>query len=97
MYSGVPMMVPSEVCPGECAPSSSLAMPKSSTFTKWGVRSCRTRKMFSGLRSRCTTPLRWAAWSASHTWVRIGTITEGGCGLPVSEDRGLPSRYSITR
>jgi hypothetical protein len=43
--------------------SSSLASPKSRSFTvpPWSTR------MFEGLRSRCTTRLRWAYWVASQT------------------------------
>ncbi len=45
---------------------STLAMPKSSTFTVKGTPAVRgsARKTFSGLRSRCTTPARCAAASA---------------------------------
>ena len=53
MYSGVPMSTESVVC--TVFESDSLLMPKSSTFT-WSPTAVGTRKMFSGFRSRCTTP-----------------------------------------
>ncbi len=52
MYSGVPIIVPAAV---SRVWSAALAIPKSviRTFPD------RSRRMFSGLMSRWTTPLRW--------------------------------------
>ncbi len=69
------------VCDALVAPScTSLAMPKSSSLTVNSIPSRRgtARKMFSGLRSRWTRPMRWAAaraWQScrntSRTWVGL--------------------------
>ena len=53
-YCGVPTIVPGIVSVCGCSPrgaSTARARPKSSSFTPSGVR-----KMFDGLRSRCTMP-----------------------------------------
>ncbi|MGC4122506.1 MAG: hypothetical protein QM765_49600 [Myxococcales bacterium] len=98
MYSGVPTTRPAAVTPGLpefCAPS--LAMPKSTSLTNWVLPPRRTRKMFSGLRSRWTTLAAWAACSASQACERMGTATSGAMGVPARVESGTPSRYSITR
>ncbi|CAB4567488.1 unannotated protein [freshwater metagenome] len=43
------------------------AMPKSATFTA----PAEPMRMFAGLMSRCTTPLRWAKLSAADTSLAI--------------------------
>ena len=68
------------------SPRSAQAMPKSSTFTPSGVRNT-----FAGLTSRCTSPARWAAASASRDLPahpdRLGD-RQRSAGEPLGE--GLP-------
>ncbi len=66
IHSGVPIAA---VCCWVATSATSLAMPKSSTFTVKGTPSRRgtQRKMFSGLRSRWMTPTLCAAESAWHS------------------------------
>ena len=57
-YPAVPMYIPGRVIAIEACRS--FAMPKSRTFT---TPSASRTMMFSGLRSRWTTPIRWASLS----------------------------------
>ncbi len=68
MYEGVPKTSPVMVSRSS-SPDAKRATPKSSSFT----RSSRSTKMFDGFRSRCTTPARCAASSASTMLMRIDT------------------------
>ena len=71
-------------------------MPKSSTFTP----PPRTRKTFSGLMSRCTTPFVWAAPRTSSTAPAMASASAGGILRPLRSHRAStvsPSRSSITR
>ena len=65
MYTGVPMTMPVRVfiMPGSSADS--FAIPKSRIFARSPpvTAGSPTMKMFSGLRSRCTTPFACAACS----------------------------------
>jgi hypothetical protein len=58
IQNGVPMSVSIGIVPRAVAFATSLAMPKSRSFTIIWVFSCwgSVMKMFSGLISRCTTP-----------------------------------------
>ena len=95
MYSGVPTSTPAWVLP--CREPRSLAMPKSTSFTRCARPRRETRKTFSGLRSRCTTPCSWAAASASQSWSRIAIPAAGSTGPRRSSAASVsPSRYSIT-
>jgi hypothetical protein len=107
MYSGVPNTAPARVsrgpsCPGATAPVASsgvtLAMPKSTILTKSRRPSRLIRKMFSGLRSRWTMPLSWAAPSACAICAAIGSARSAGSGADslIACDSVLPSTYSIT-
>src|SRR6185503_3335490 len=69
MYSGVPIATPGLVS-WRSRPAL-RAMPKSSTLTKSALPSRETRKTFSGLRSRWTTPAECAAASARQIWIAI--------------------------
>ncbi len=72
MYAGVPMATP--VCVRKRSPGwvpSTRAMPKSITLGTKRPSAPRVRKMFPGLRSRCTMRSRWASAIADSTGARI--------------------------
>ena len=100
MYSGVPTTMPALVPTSFKSPMgrSSLATPKSSSFTKSGTPSFVMRKMFSGFTSRCTTPTSCAAWSARAACMPMRTVrfTEKGPRLMASAS-AWPSSTSITQ
>ncbi len=95
MNSGVPITVPLLV---RWLNRRALQMPKSITLMRslWPARG--TTMMFSGLRSRCTTPSWCAASSAAATWLMIAD-TCGTEKLRVERisPRFSPGRYSMTR
>ncbi len=70
-----------------------LEIPKSRIFTP-----SRAKKMFAGLRSRCTTPEVWAATKPSRTSATIATAS-GPLKPPRSHRacRSSPSSSSMTR
>ncbi len=58
----------------------------------------RVSMTFPGLRSRCTTPARWARSSASATWTPIRSVSDiGSAPRPSRSPRVSPSISSITR
>ncbi|GAA3146795.1 hypothetical protein GCM10020001_082630 [Nonomuraea salmonea] len=77
MYAGVPTSPPVAVSP---ASASMEAMPKSVSTTRPSSAS----STFSGLTSRCSTPVAWAARSASSTRPPITAACAGRSG-PSSE------------
>jgi hypothetical protein len=108
MYSGVPTSVPLEVSGPfamlvTCEPRSlvSLAIPKSHTFTTSAGRPSSSTPgrimMFSGFRSRCTTPSPCANCSALSVCMRTPMIRSPGIGhsARITASRSLPARYSI--
>ena len=101
MYSGVPNTEPARVNRGSAALpgiGATLAIPKSTIFTKSVRPSRSTRKMFSGLRSRWTMPLSCAAPSAREIWAAILIARSGGNGAPwrIAAPSVWPSTNSIT-
>ena len=44
-----------------------------------------------------TTPRACAAWSAWHTWMRMGIARSGAMGPGAEAESGSPSRYSMIR
>ncbi len=97
IHRGVPTAAVS--CCAARASATSLAIPKSRTFTtrlrsRWCVVAMKT---FSGFRSRWTTPARWAAPSACPICPRMGRASAVG-SAPRSRRyvaRSRPSRSSI--
>ena len=72
MYSGVPTTVPAVAWPRSLG-RRALAMPKSVRTTRPSFPSM----TLSGLRSRCSTPARWAAPRPAHTSVAIAMVAAG--------------------
>ena len=100
IYTAVPGITPTAVSELSAAASSSvprwctsLASPKSSTFTcPLGVR-----KMLAGLISRWTIPLACDAASASATWMLISRTGSRSIACPPIRCFKLwPSSFSIT-
>lgn len=88
--------VESEVAVALLLPSRSRAIPKSSTLSTLP----RVRNRFSGLRSRCTTPLAWAAISVSSNWCATASTSATGSRPPLRWarlSRVSPSNSSMTR
>ncbi|CPU67901.1 Uncharacterised protein [Mycobacteroides abscessus] len=71
------------------------ARPKSVTLSRPSVSS----RTFSGLMSRCTSPARWAAASASSTWSSTSSVRPSVKVRSVSMVRRRfdPATYSIVR
>src|ERR1700733_768980 len=67
--------------------SNVLARPKSTTLITRSPRGVYARKMFAGLRSRCTIPCAWASAMASHASRMYETASANGSG-PRMEDAG---------
>ena len=101
MYSGVPITTPvvvSLVAATWRSGSIIFEIPKSSSFTKSLDSSWSSRKMLSGLRSRWTMPLAWAAPTALSTCRMMPIARFGGSGpsLSITFDSGAPDSSSIT-
>ena len=104
MYIGVPMIaavaVFSLLSPPRLALPVSLAIPKSRILARSPLATSRsgTRKMFSGLRSRCTMPARCAAASDDATCRTIRSASSGASRPSrfKRESSASPSRNSIT-
>ena len=103
MYSGVPNTAPARVRRGpagwlEVSSGVTLAMPKSTILMKSRRPSRLMRKMFSGLRSRWTMPLAWAAARAWPICAAIGSARASGIGaaILIAADSVVPSTYSMT-
>ena len=100
MKVGVPMIADVLVFTLLSPSPVSLAMPKSRILARSppATSTSRTRKMFSGLRSRWTMPRACADCSDDATCRRIRTASNGG-SRPKRRSRPSrvsPSRYSIT-
>jgi len=93
MYPGVPTGKPVRVRFAPPAVLIALAMPKSDTIG-WPCE----KRMFSGLMSRCSTPMRCAYESASATGAAIASAWSAPRGrLPASCWRSEPpSMYGMT-
>ena len=93
------MMAPTAVWFPEVRSSETLAMPKSSTFTKSGSPGRSSTMMLSGFTSRCTTPCSWLAASARATC--SPSFSTRCTGIPpcwcTSAASVSPSRYSMTK
>ena len=63
------------------ASATALAMPKSATFTRPSPQ----RRTLAGFTSRCTSPARWAASSASATCAASPAACHGSIGVGVVE------------
>ncbi len=96
MKYGVPITT-SAVVRFPCCPST-LEMPKSTTLTTSPPSTALLMKMFCGLRSRCTTPLPWAAVSADAV-CSSSRSTSGSSRRPNRSSRvarSSPSSNSMT-
>ncbi len=78
MYCGVPHTMPVFVTAAPSPPSMSLAMPKSSTFTKSGFHSLFSIRMLSGFRSRWMMPCACASAIESQIWLTMATQRSAG-------------------
>jgi len=100
IHIGVPIIP--IVCPRVADSATSLAMPKSSTFTSVRAsapaRFVFARKMFSGLRSRWTMPAACAAATAWHTCSSTSRASPGASAPARSMrvNRSSPSSSSMT-
>ncbi len=82
------------------APPANLLMPKSRTLGTMAPVPGLCRKMFAGLRSRCTMPLSWASASARAMSAMLSSAMRVGTGPAVRRIRTsseAPSSSSITR
>ena len=70
MYSSVPITASDSVSAGASSAVSSLLRPKSTIFGRISPCRSRARKMFAGLRSRCTMPRSCANASADATGMK---------------------------
>ena len=95
MKPGVPISSPVLVISVSPA-HANFAMPKSRTFTATRPSGRSVTTMLRGLRSRCVTPVRCAASSATAICRATSTTTSNARRDAIHRRRVTPSTYSVT-